>query len=368
MKRLKILFVAHDVGLGGAARSLRELVRNYDVEADLAVPRLTRTPDDATIREFFGARLGRITRWVLPWSEVYAGHPTVRQSVRSHLVFPALWRAERYRFARHVRRERYDLVHLNSLVLHPMLTQALPMTLHVREILTEQHARVQSDARRARGVVFIDEATRKPFAAAPPRESIVLNNPVDMTGVGTLPPDAAQRLAGDPAKLIVFAMIGDVTDEKGVPFAIDAFRAVRSADARLVLVGRVTDAQRAQLQTRIAGDRRIVVWGPERDVAPIYTLADHVLRGEPYPCVGRTIYEALYAGCGVVVPGAGQGLFETERFANRITFYPPRDRDAFVAALDSLARTKHVDKVGASNVAGYVAEFDRFVRRVIGTS
>ena len=367
MTRLKLLTVAHSVGLGGAARSLRELVQAYDgADIDLAVPRFANAPDDEAIRQFFGPRLRRIFRFWLPWSEVYSGHAQVWQSARSHLLFPVMWRAERSRFARFVARERYDAVHLNSLVLHPMVTDDLPFILHVREILADRHVRVMSDAASARGTIFIDEATRAPFVRAP-RHHVILNNPVDMTGVGQLPRDIEARLGGDPANLTIFAIIGDLTDEKGLPFVVESFRRVRSREARLVLVGRALPAARAKLERFAGGDPRIVFWGEEREIAQIYTLADYVLRGEAYPCVGRTIYEALYAGCGVIVPGSREthGMFEFQRFADRIHFYAPRDRSGFVAHLDALVRHKRVHKHGESNVQRYVVDFDRFVRDAI---
>lgn len=368
MNRLKLLFVAHTVGFGGAARSLRELVRGYDVDADLAVPHLVPLPSEAEIRAFFGPNLRRIHRFWLPWSEVYVGHPTVRQSVRSHLLFPITWRAQRRRFEKFVRDEGYDGVHLNSLVLHPMLGADLPMTMHVREILVERHAWVRANATRAKGVVFIDEATRRPFEPALPRKHIVLNNPIDMTGVGKLPSDVETRIGGDPKKLVVFAIIGDLTDEKGLPFVIESFRRVRAPETRLLLIGRATPQQRTKLEALAAGDRRIVFWGQETDMPGIYTLADYVMRGEAYPCVGRTIYEALFAGGGVIIPGeaASHGMFEYERFASRIHFYPPRDTEKFVETLETLAVHKILEKHGESNVEQYVAEFDRFVRDALG--
>src|SRR5260221_1352863 len=146
MARLKLLFVTHVVGLGGAARSLRELVTNYDVDADLAVPRFANTPDDDYIRSFFAGRIGRVHRFWLPWSDVYVGHPGVRLSARTHLLFPPMWRAQRRRFTAFARRERYDAIHLNSLVLHPMLSDDLPFTFHVREILADRRERVMADA------------------------------------------------------------------------------------------------------------------------------------------------------------------------------------------------------------------------------
>lgn len=369
VRPLKVLFVAHAITYYGASRSLRELVGGYEgITADIAVPRFANAPDDSFIRRFMGPRVRNIVRFFLPWSLVYTGHPEPWQAPRS-LLYPLGWRAEQRRFARFVEREGYDAVHLNSLVLHPMITADLPYVLHVRDILCSQHARVCADADRARGTIFIDEATRKPFEPHLPSRHIVLNNPIDMTAVGTPPPDAAQRLGGDPAELDIFAIVSNFIDERGVPFVVEAFRHVRSPKARLLLVGKShTPGMQARLERLAAGDRRIVFWGEVRDVAQIYTLADYVLRGEAYPCVGRTIYEALFSGCGVVIPGerATHDLFEYERFAERVHFYAPRDRDSFVAALAALAGKKQLAKRGESNVQRYVVEFDRFVRDAIG--
>jgi glycosyltransferase involved in cell wall biosynthesis len=370
MSRLKLLLVTHYVGYGGPAISLRGIVRGYtDADVDLVVPRFAKAPSDDDIRAFFGPRLGRIFRLWLPWSEVYVGHPKPWQSVRSHYLFPVAWRAERARFMKLASRG-YDAVHLNSLVLHPMTSTDVPMILHVREILVEQQARVLADAARARGTIFIDEATRKPFQPNLPPRHLVLNNPVDMTGVGTLPRDVERRIGGDPRRLTIFAIIGSISDEKGVPFVVDAFRAAKSPDARLLIVGRTTPAVRSRLERISRGDRRVVIWGEERGIEQVYTLADYVLRGEPYQCIGRTIYEALYAGCAVIVPGdrASHDMFEFDRFADRIHFYPPRDRAALVEHFDTLVTRKHDDKRGESNLPQYVLQFDRFVREAIQTS
>lgn len=368
--RRKLLFVTHTVDpMGGAARSLRELLQAYDhIDADLVLPRSDGSPEDAAIRAFFGQRLGRIVRAWLPWEMCYRGRPELWQSVRRHLAFPLLWRATRERFHRFVVDGGYDAVHLNSIVLHPLARADGPYLLHVREILddTAPAARLEAarkSAARARGVVFIDEATRAPFRDVALRRSIVLNNPVDMTAVGNPPADAASRLGGEVASLTIFSMIGTLIPEKGVAIVIDAFRGLEAANARLLLVGSGQAAYVAELQRRAGGDRRIVFWGSEPDVAKIYALSDYVLRGEAYPCVGRTVYEALYAGCAVIVPGdaAHHSFFEYDRFAARISLYRPTDRDALLGELRSRVAHKIGDKKGESNVAGYVAAFDEFV-------
>jgi glycosyltransferase involved in cell wall biosynthesis len=364
MSRLKILFCTHTVQLGGAARSLREIIRNWDVDADLAVPKWANADDDSEIRAFFGPRVKRIHHVWLPWSEVYVGRPPIRLSARTHLVFPVAWRAQQASFEKLVRAEKYDGVHLNSLVLHPMLRADIPATFHVREILAEQHERVRADAARARGVVFIDEATKKPFEPRLPPKHIVLNNPVDMTGIGTLPPDVERKLGGKLDDLTIFTMVGTLNDEKGVPFAIEAFRQVKSPNVRLVLVGSTPPILADRIRALAAADKRIILWGEERAIESIYTVTDYVVRGEPYHCVGRTVYEALYAGAGVVIMGNREqhGLFEYDRFADHIHFYPPRDARAFADVIEGLAGKKRGNKRGESNVDRYIVDFDRFIR------
>jgi glycosyltransferase involved in cell wall biosynthesis len=367
--RLKVLFVTHTAdAMGGAARSLRELIHAWDVDADVMVPRFNGVPDDAAVRALFGPRVRRVFRRWLAYDLCYRGRPRLWESARRHLLFPLLWRVDRDAFHRFVARERYDVVHLNSVVLHPLARADQPFILHVREILDGAQPQALASAARAAGVVFIDEATRAPFAAAPLRAGTVLNNPVDMRAVGRLPANAAGRLGGDPAALTVFAMVGTLIPEKGADVVIEAFRRTDAANARLILVGTGTPEYTARLERLAAGDRRIVFWGGERDIESIYTLADWVVRGEAYHCVGRTIYEALYAGCGAVVPGdAGDHtFFEYDRFAERIRFYHPSDREALGGVFRALAGHKLGAKKGESNVTHYAAEFDRFVRAAVG--
>jgi glycosyltransferase involved in cell wall biosynthesis len=367
--RLKLLFVTHTVDpMGGAAKSLRELIHAWDVDADVMLHRFNGAPDDAAVRAFFGPRVRNVHREWLAYDMCYRGRPSVRESARRHLLFPLMWRARRARFHDFVAQKGYDAVHLNSIVLHPLVRADQPFLLHVREILDGAQPRALASAVAATGVLFIDEATRAPFSTTPLRASIVLNNPVDMRAVGTLPPGAAARLGGDPAKLTVFAMIGALIPEKGVDVAIDAFRRTDAADARLVIVGTGQRDYVARLERQAAGDRRVIFWGGERDIAAIYTLADFVVRGEAYHCVGRTIYEALYSGCGAIVPGdrASHAFFEYERFADRIELYRPSDRDALAQIFRADSGRKLTGKVGASNAAAYADELARFVRDAIG--
>ena len=329
----------------------------------MVVQKRERAMNDAEARRFFGPNLKTLMRRWLPFERCYKGREERWDAEPRSLVYRAMWRASRSRF--HALARGYDVVHLNSAVLHPVVHEDLPCVIHVREIVDRNIDRVTRSLQRARGVIFIDEAARAPFAAAKLRKSIVLNNPFDMTGVGAPPANATARIGGDPAELTVFAMIGILIPEKGVDRVIRAFRGTRDPKLRLLIVGR--GEQEAALRALARGDDRIVFWGHEPAIEGVFALADYVLRGEAYPCVGRTIYEALYAGCGVIVPGSEQDhtLFEYERFAARVTFYRPADEERLREAFERLAGKKLVDKRGESNAASYAAAFDAFVRESI---
>jgi glycosyltransferase involved in cell wall biosynthesis len=355
---MKLLFVNHSLNLGGSTRSLRELIANYrDVEIDLVVPHLDRSMPMDDVRTYFGPHVQNVYRKWLPFELCYRGRSSLLRAGHRWAFFAAAWRLQRYAFYRFAK--SYDAIHLNSVVLHPMVSANLPFIVHVREIIELDVARVKRNVAKAHGVIFIDEAARAPFRDVALKKSVVINNAVDMTRVGAPEPDP--RLGGDPAKLTIFAMIGLLIPEKGVDRVIRAFRGTSQPDARLLIVGR--GEQEAELRRLARNDDRIVFWGVETQIERVYALADYVLRGEAYPCVGRTIYEALYAGCAVIIPGAvtDHTLFEYERFAPRVHFYPPGDEARLREVFAGLTR-KVEDKRGESNVAGHVAAFDAFVR------
>lgn len=317
------------------------------------------TMDDAAIRTYFGPNLRHVTRWWLPFELCYKGRPPLARALPRWAAYALMWRRTRAQFYALAR--DYDVIHLNSVVLYPIVREDLPFVVHVREIVDRDLPAVTRALQHARGVIYIDEATRAPFRHAAPRRELVLNNPVDMTGVAAPPRDAAARLGADPAQLTIFAIIGALIPEKGVDRAIRAFRAVRDPSARLLVVGE--GAQAPALRALAAGDARIIFWGQTAEVDPLFALVDYVLRGEAYPCVGRTIYEALYAGCGVIIPGSERDntLFEYARFASRVTFYPPADEGALQKCFEARLGHKLTHKRGESNAAAYATEFAQFV-------
>lgn len=365
---MKILFVTHDASIYGASRSLGTLLRSaWDLDAHLVVARRAGVVAPSAVTERFGSRVQYRGQRHLPFDPDYLGGPD-RRSIRFGLLTPLQWAVSRGPLLRWIERERFDAIHLNSLTLHPMIRDDLPFIIHVREI-ARTTVRSLPSLERARGVIFIDAATREPFTGAALRENIVLNNPVDMRSVASIDDRSVRRSLGVPEDAIVFSLIGILHPEKGTDFVLRSFVRCARPEARLLVVGGGDVRYLEHCRSIAASDPRVLFHGEQPAIEQIYAATDHVVRGEPQACIGRTVYEGLLAGAGVLVPGADEDrarFFDESRFADRIALYPPRDLDALTARFETLGRPRR--GVPEANVPDYLAQFDAFLRRVVAPS
>jgi len=359
----KTLFVTHDMGLyGGAAQSLQTFLRNYKFrKVDLVVnKRFARRNDFEQLRKKFGNSVENIYEFYLPIDFCYKGRP--RHSSLRMFLRKLPWWLLRWKFYRQLDIGQYDYICLNSLVLHPMVRRKYPFVIHIREILDARHKQAYQSVRKASGAIFIDEATRQPFLPQVNGE-LVLNNPFDMRlleqyGVDDL------KYNFDYQRKTVFCTVGRINENKGISFLIEAFKRLHSKDVVLILVGSSEKNFIAKCRQLAGGDQRIIFLDEEPEIGKIYRVSDYILRGEAYPCIGRTIYEGLYAGCGVIVPGTtinSKMFFEYEKFQDRIHFYKPRDVDALQRVFESLAGKKIQERIYRSNVEEYISKFESYV-------
>jgi hypothetical protein len=369
---LKALFITHDTGNYGASRSLQLLLNHLEgVRIDLVVQRpLFSSLDHDDLRRRFGRKVGHIREAFLPFDTCY---------LYGRKGFFFTWFIDLYNrtFARSAKKlverimdeGKYDLVHLNSLVLHTLISDRYPCVLHMRDIYDGSNPAAVEDVQRAAGVIFIDEATRAPFREIPLRKSIVLNNPIDMTGAAAYKGYRPQHADIDVARNTIFSVIGVVSEKKGTGFIIQTFLKHRDENSRLLIVGGRERAAIEKYRSIAKGDRRIVFWGEEPDIMKVYAMSDYILRGEEFPCVGRTVYEGLYAGCGVILPGdrdAPPPMFEFDRYRRDIHFYGPRNETELLSLFTELSGHKIDRRDLRSNVDDYTRQFHGFLLGVLG--
>ncbi len=374
-KTVRGLFLTHDISNYGASRSLQLLLNNYrDIHIDLIVRKNLFRKDVSIqdIRSRFGPHIAVIARHYLPFDHCYKYRPDNSCKITlQRIINRIVWRATRSRVYDIIEKGNYDFIHLNSLVLHPVITPGYPFVIHMRDIYDQSSLHALINVKKAKGVIFIDETTREPFLNVSLSHSIVLNNPFDMTLLNEYTKRHFNWPERDFTKRIIFSIIGGVTEKKGVDFIIRSFMKLRNDNARLLIVGR-GEKDYESLCRRIAlQDKRIIFWGEERDILKIYSISDYILRGEEYQCIGRTIYEGLYASCQVIIPAEvvnRKPMFEFDTFKQAIHFYQPRNEHELSDLLKRLSLIKVRKLSFYSNVDVYVRQFHQFILGLINNA
>lgn len=379
MKTMKTLFIIHSTNMiYGAAKSLSTITRNWDDEFDIIFPKdfpgdflkKNNHLDETEIRNFYGKKLKKIYYAWLPF--VFPLDVEYKETIKwklKYFINYVLGKVFQFHIYQIINKNQYDIIHLNSIILFPLLTSKYPMYIHVREISGAGRVLqrcIINKLSKARGVIFIDKATEIPFSAKLDRiQSIVLNNPFDMSGIELLDKKSIRQRYHINDDEIVYTIAGNVSEVKGVDFVIQSF-VKTNRNAKLLVVGSGEKKFLDKCKKIINSDSRVVFTGELVDMRPIYAISDYIVRGDAHFCIGRTIYEGLYSGAGTIIPGNLENsidIFEYERFRKKIFFYTPRNSEALQTNFDNCGILSNEIRIGMSNINEYLGEFNKFISK-----
>ena len=369
-KKRKGLFFTHNYGRYGASKSLQLLLKNnLELDATLVIQRKeTLTPETRNcIARFYGIAPENIIQFFLPWKNCFEGRKIDFRNRVIHQLKNFLWQFNRFQVYRFIQEGQFSFIHLNSLVLIDMIVDKYPFFIHIREYLVSQDPCLFARLQNAAGIIYIDESVREPFKDRNFSKQIVLSNPVDMTGVVDHLNEAKRY-----DDQIVISMIGRIEEGKGVEFVIRSFKECSSSRLRLLIVGDegggMGTGYPQQCRDLAGDDRRIVFWGPEPKINKIYAMSDYIIRGEVAFRMGRSILEAIYSDCHVIVPGDQNLVHEHKEFSERkntVHVYTARNEISLKTVLQRLDNEKVVKKVYRTNVSGYVDTFQHYITKTL---
>jgi glycosyltransferase involved in cell wall biosynthesis len=370
-RKPKALFVTHNYGMYGASQSLQLFLKEqkaFDVTLVIPKKQVLTQPEREKISRRFGVEENKIKQFFLPWTHCFEGRKTDLLNRTLVLLKNLLWKMNRTVFYRFIARGRFDFIHLNSLVLCEAIRDAYPFFIHIREVLADQNPSVFHHIRKSKGVIFIDESVEKPFLHMDHGNSLVLGNPVDMSGCANYA-NKDHRFDGQ----VVIAMIGRMEEAKGVGFVIQAFTQNTNDRLRLLIVGDKGDGFGAgyvrYCREAAAGDDRICFWGQEKDIFKIYALSDYIIRGEVDFRMGRSILEALYSDCEVIIPCSDKKIMkineELIKYSGKINTYLPREQKDLTRLFSDLPGRKIKKTTFDSNVNRYVTDLTRYFRNTL---
>ncbi len=371
---MKALFVLHESKfVYGANRSLSELLKNIDYDFDILICKsFTKKIDEQEIRELLGNHLKRIYICWLPRYRCYIYNKLGIISELSHYVNNLMSLIYSNKRKRIIKQGSYDYVHLNSPVLFPVLDDNAVYIMHVRDIVRSNYyntKKLRQKMKKAKGIIYIDEATKvalqKVFSE---NRGIVLNNPFSMLSLKEVSYEESLKRYDINKDETVFAMLGQVTESKGSKFVVQSFMKQHNEKSRLLIVGNHNHSYGRECEEMAKSDKRIIFCGELKDTREIYRISDYILRGDPQFCIGRTIFEGLYAGCGVIVPGCINDLQffpEGEKFEEKISFYSPKNEEDLSDVIEKQAQYKQIDRKFYSNIKEYVERFNQYINGML---
>lgn len=370
---MKLLFITHCHGNYGASKSLQLLLRNLvGHQITLIVPKGIRVKNNLEeIKEFYGKNVSEIKEFHLPFKYCYMGCPDLFIQKASNMAINLLYKITSKRLIKYIEENDFDLIHLNAPVLYPVINPDMPFIVHMRDVMLMEQEYAVKKVLQSRGIIFIDPGTREPFKDKAIKNEIVLNNPFDMTTLGNYDESQILDEYGIGSDSLIFSCIGRIKESKGVEFVIESFLKSRDNRKILLIFGKGDSGSDYEERCKLMAlnDARIRFIGEEKDIAKVYRISDYIIRGDPWHLIGRTVFEGLYSGCDVILPGDDSDLErnpDLNYFKDKLHLYSPRNVDALTLRIDSIS-SKVKNRGFRSNVNEYVNKFNQFIKKVIAT-
>lgn len=390
MNKVKCLLISHVLltGIYGGATSLRTFLQHQNfLDIDVVLPlfifNIFRWPK--LIRQnlrMLPHSINKVYFLPLPWSRCYEGSQTSRKAVAAYTLNNII----AYFFEPILRiifkQKQYRFIYLNSLALNKLISAQYKTLVHVREVLSDHSPllpKTIDNLKKAAGLIFIDKRTQYAFKkhtmnCSRPFECII-NNPVDMSKARHLRQKKQQLINTSKSyrqEETIFSYIGSISKLKGIEFIIKAFITAKPTRAKLFVVGSDNNSYFNYCKLLAADNPSIKFLGELQSDAmmEIYAASDYVLRGDPDFRIGRTVYEALYAGCNVILPEYSLDDMmdpELSHFDNELIFYKPRDSKSLAEALKNAAeKNKKSNYTGPSgNISEHCQNVKSFIMKLL---
>jgi glycosyltransferase involved in cell wall biosynthesis len=208
-----------------------------------------------------------------------------------------------------LKREKITTVHLNSLVLWPLLLvlpRSMKKIIHIREVPDNSiEARIAINTIRilATEIISIDTITDIPFALS--GKSRIVSNPFNMTESRRLREikESIKMELGIPPKSFVVSLLGPVGKQKGIDFLIKIIKEyTHTKNLEFIILGNPQGLDGERYVQELKRYENVKYFTEQKDTEKFYAITDVVIRCEDYLPLGRTVWEGIFAGGLALVP------------------------------------------------------------------
>lgn len=251
----------------------------------------------------------------------------------------------------------YEYIHLNSLVLWPVLlfrTKRIKYIIHIRELPDDKYLLFQKMKKtiknKADHIYCIDNKTYEHFADS--EKSLLLINPashffLEEKEKVAFKEKLKQNTSFDE-HFKTISIIGRVEKIKGHDFLFETIKEYGINDINVLVVGNYDTPWGKELMNSVRSFKNVIFLGEFDNVGLVYAISDAVVRCESYFALGRTVLEGLFNGCKVIMP------YETDEdldfvnrelniFMNKFLFYKARNKYDFYLKLKELKAVDNIE-------------------------
>jgi len=208
-----------------------------------------------------------------------------------------------------LKQEQITQIHLNSLVLWPLLLvlpKSMKRVIHIREIPTNSlvsKVAIFIIKRYATTIISIDPITHIPFTDS--CKSVIIPNPINMTRSRQLRPlkKSIKSELGIPSNTFIISIFGLIGEQKGFEFFMKIVASsIHIPNLIFLIIGNPYGEYGEKCIESFKKYNNVKYLGEQRDTTKFYAITDLVIRCENYLPLGRTVWEAIYAGGIALVP------------------------------------------------------------------
>jgi len=315
---LKIAFITHTTIIGGAAlsssKAIQFLLDNglLQPEKCLLIQPKYRDPSNEKNDAYFNVKksIKKVYEFKLPFSPIFKG-TTSNYIIKIYYLYNEFFALISYIFYYNkiIRREKITVVHLNSIVLWPLLLvlpKSVKIVIHIREVLINSiEARIAIFVinRHATKIISIDRISDIPFSKS--GKSIVISNPYNMTASRQLRPSkkSIKLELGIPQESFVVSLFGQIGEQKGFDFLLKIINlSTQIKNLVFLIIGKPVGRYGDKCIQLLNTFSNVKCVGEQNDTSKFYAITDVVIRCEDYLPLGRTVWEGIFAGGIALVP------------------------------------------------------------------
>ena len=308
---MKIAFITHATSFGGAALSSSKTIQFLldkgllQPEECLLIQPKHRDPSDEKNDVYFNLKKKLyFYEFKLPFSPVFKG-ATSDYIIRLFNIYKGIISIFSFLFFYNkiLKREKITVVHLNSLVLWPILLvlpKSMKKIIHIREVPNdsiEAKIAIFVITRHATKIISIDPISNISFFKS--GKSVVISNPYTMTKSRQIRQikKSIKLEFGIPPESFIVSIFGLIGEQKGFDFFLKIIKSsIQIQNLIFLIVGKPSGRYGEKCVQLLNEYPNVKYMGEFTDTSKFYAITDVVIRCEDYLPLGRTVWEGIFAG------------------------------------------------------------------------